>query len=304
MRSSWMLVASCLFAAMGVCVKLAAAHFSAPEIVFYRSLISLLLMFVIVRSTGVSLATRHWRQQCFRGASGFVSLLLYFYAIAMLPLATAVTLNYTSPLFLALYFAAFAGLRLRRGTIAALLTGFVGVIVLLRPTLAADQFAGGLIALGSGVVSALAYFNVRTLGARGEPEARTVFYFALFATICSGLWMLLNAFHPIDLGGGLLLLGVGGFATLAQLSMTRAYKHGKPIVVASLAYSAIVFASLFGLLLWGETLSPGAWCGIALIVASGVAATRFSRGDSDNDSGRDTGRDTGRDSVTRPTEPD
>lgn len=277
MQSLWMVAASLLFACMGVCVKLAATRYSAPEIVFYRSAISLLLMIGVMRLSGIGFATPQPRIQAFRGASGFVSLLMYFYAIAMLPLATAVTLNYTSPIFLAIYFAAFSGMRLSRGMIAALLTGFVGVILLLRPTLQSEQLLGGLVALGSGIVSGLAYFNVRELGARGEPEARTVFYFSLFATICSAAWMLLYEFHPVDLRGGLLLFGVAGFATLAQLCMTRAYKRGKPIVTASLAYTAIVFASLFGMLLWEEVLAPGAWFGIALIVISGIAASRVSR---------------------------
>jgi S-adenosylmethionine uptake transporter len=280
MQSLWMVVASILFAAMGVCVKLAADTFSAPEIVFYRSVISLALMFLLVRLHRIPLATPYWRNQLFRGASGFVSLLLFFYAIALLPLATAVTLNYTSPLFLALYFAAFAGMRLRPGMIAALMIGFVGVVALLRPTLASEQFAGGLIALGSGIISGLAYFNVRELGTRGEPEARTVFYFALFSSLCGGLWMLLYEFHPVDLRGGLLLFGVGAFATLAQLAMTRAYKHGKPIVTASLAYTTIIFASLFGIALWGEVLSLSAWLGIGLIIVSGITASRFSRAES------------------------
>jgi S-adenosylmethionine uptake transporter len=168
-------------------------------------------------------------------------------------------------------------MRLTGGLVAALAVGFVGVVVLLRPTLSSDQLLGGLIALGSGIISGLAYFNVRELGARGEPEARTVFYFSLCATVCSALWMLVHEFHPVGPRGGLLLLGVGAFATLAQLCMTRAYKRGKPIVAASLAYTTIVFASLFGMLLWGEVLPTGAWIGIALIVASGIAASRFSR---------------------------
>lgn len=280
MQSLWMVAASFLFACMGVCVKLAADTFSAPEIVFYRSAISLVLMFGLMRLHGIRFATGQIRHQVFRGASGFVSLLLYFYAIAMLPLATAVTLNYTSPIFLALYFAAFGGMRLRAGMIVALVIGFAGVIVLLRPTLQSDQLLGGLIALASGIISGLAYFNVRELGARGEPEARTVFYFSLFATLCSAAWMLLYEFHPVDLRGGLLLFGVGALATLAQLCMTRAYKRGKPIVAASLAYTAIVFASLFGMLIWNEVLPAGAWLGIGLIVVSGIAASRFSRAES------------------------
>ena len=89
--------------------------------------------------------------------------------------------------------------------------------------------------------------------------------------------MTLFDFHRINVQGGLLLLGVGGFGTLAQLTMTRAYNRGRTLMAASLAYSTVIFASLFGMLFWQETLSFGAWLAIALIVASGVVATLFSR---------------------------
>ncbi len=272
-----MIVASFFFAAMGVCAKFAGELFSAPEIVFYRSSISLLMMLVIVRLRGVPIATPHWRFQLWRSASGFCSLLLYFYALSILPLASAVTLAYTSPLFLAVYLVWFGKARLQHGMLAALVLGFIGVALLLRPTLDADRWLGGVLGLMSGMMSGMAYYNVKELGARGENEERTVFYFSSFSTLVSGAWMVLFEMHPIDLKGGLLLLGVGGFGTIAQLSMTRAYKRGNALVSASLAYSTVIFASLFGVLIWRETLSPGAWLAIALIVASGVVSTWFSR---------------------------
>jgi drug/metabolite transporter (DMT)-like permease len=277
MQSLWMVAASFCFACMGVCVKLAAASFSAAEIVFYRSAISLVLMVGLMRLRGLSFATPHWRFQLQRAASGFVSLLLYFYAIAMLPLATAVTLSYTSPLFLAIYLAWFSKMRLRGGMLGALLLGFLGVALLLHPTFRADQFLGGLIGLGAGVLAGLAYYNVRELGALGETDERTVFYFSLLSTVASLLWMALFEFHHVNLRAAELLLGVGGFATLAQLAMTRAYRKGKTIVAASLAYSTVVFASLFGMLIWKEVLSADAWLAIALIIASGIVAARHSR---------------------------
>ena len=279
-QSLWMLVASFLFACMGVCVKFAAQRYSAAEVVFYRSVISLTLMFVIVRWQGVAFSTPHWRLQFFRGASGFVSLLLYFYAIALLPLATAVTLNYTSPLFLVAFLATFGQMRMPRRMLGALFAGFVGVALLLRPTLGAEQWLGGLIGLGSGVLAGLAYFNVRALGALGEPESRTVFYFSLLSSAGAILWLgVFNrfAFQPIDSEGALLLAGVGIFATFAQLAMTRAYRQGNAILSASLAYSAVIFASIFGVIFWGEHLGLDAWLAITLIVGSGMVATRLSR---------------------------
>ena len=277
MQSLWMLVASFFFACMGVCVKLAAESISAAEVVFYRSAISLVLIFALVRFRRIPLVTVHWRFQLQRSASGFISLLMYFYAISMLPLATAVTLAYTSPLFLAVYVGWFGKARLQRGMFGALVLGFVGVALLLRPTLHADQWLGGLIGVACGMTAGVAYYNVKELGERGEVEERTVFYFSLFSTVASGLWMALFEFHRVDLRSGLLLLGVGGFGTLAQLAMTRAYKRGKTMVSASLAYSTVIFASLFGMLFWQEALSPGAWLAIALIIASGLVATWFSR---------------------------
>ena len=276
MQSLWMIAASFLFACMGVCVKLAAATHSAVEITFYRSFISLILMFGLVRLRGVSLKTPYWRWQVTRGAVGFSALFAYFYAITLLPLATAVTLNYTSAIFLALYLG-FAGMQLRNGILGALVLGLVGVVMLLKPTMHADQLVGGLIGLGSGVLAGMAYFSVRELGARGEPEVRTVFYFSLVSSIGAGMWLVFSPIHAVDLRSGLLLLGVACFATVAQLAMTRAYTRGKTLMSAALAYSTVIFSSLFGMLIWGEVLDASAWAAIGLIILSGIAATHFSR---------------------------
>jgi S-adenosylmethionine uptake transporter len=276
MQSLWMLVASLLFACMGVCVKFAAATHSAVEITFYRSFVSLILMFGLVRLNRVALATPHWRWQISRGVVGFSALFAYFYAITLMPLATAVTLNYTSAIFLALYLA-LAGMRISAGILSALIVGLLGVALLLKPSFHADQLLGGLIGLGSGVLAGMAYFSVRELGARGEPEMRTVFYFSLVSSVCAGIWLMFSELHAVDLRSGLLLLGVASFATVAQLAMTRAYTRGKTLMSAALAYSTVIFSSLFGALFWGEVLDASAWFAIALIILSGIAATHFSR---------------------------
>ena len=276
MQSLWMIAASFLFACMGVCVKMAAATHSAVEITFYRSFISLILMFGLIRLRGVPLQTPHWRWQITRGLVGFSALFAYFYAITLLPLATAVTLNYTSAIFLALYLA-LAGLRLRKGMLGALAIGLIGVGLLLKPTLHADQLVGGLIGLASVVMAGMAYFSVRQLGARGESETRTVFYFSLVSSICAGIWLVFSEIHAVDLHSGLLLLGVASFATVAQLAMTRAYSRGKTLMSAALAYSTVIFSSLFGMFFWGEVMDASGWFAIGLIILSGVAATHFSR---------------------------
>ena len=151
MQSLWMIVASFFFACMGVCVKLAAVRFSAAEVVFYRSLINLLFMIPLVMVRRIPVRTPLWRLHVLRSGSGCMALMLYFYAVSLLPLATAVTLSYTSPLFLAIYLVLFGKARLQMDMLCALALGFVGVTLLLRPTFAADQLLGGVIGLASGM---------------------------------------------------------------------------------------------------------------------------------------------------------
>lgn len=276
MGSLWMLVAAVLFACMGVFVKLGAAYFSHVELVFYRSVIGLLLVYLIMRSHHISAATQHWRNHLWRGLSGTVALILFFYCITVLPLATAITLNYTAPLFLTLLTMLVFKDKFHLPLTIAIGLGFLGVVLLLHPTLQHEQLLTGLLGLISGFLAGVAYLNVKQLGMLGEPVTRTVFYFSLIATLGSGALMLFDTMHAVTLEGLLILLGLGGTATLAQLAMTRAYRVGKTLVVGSLAYSTIVIASLFGMLLWNETLSPSSWSGMALIIASGVLSLHLS----------------------------
>ena len=105
---------------------------------------------------------------------------------------------------------------------------------------------------------------------------RVVFYLNLVATLISGIWMTQNNLHPVALGNIPLLIAIGASATLAQIALTRAYKVGHTQVVSSLSFSTIAFGSLFGLILWKETLTISGWLGIALIIASGVLSLKLS----------------------------
>ncbi len=275
MGALWMLVAGFLFACMGVIVKLGSAYFSHVELVFYRSFLGLLMVYLIMRQQRISVTTRYWRSHLLRGISGSVALSLFFYCITVLPLATAVTLNYTAPLFLTLFTMLVFKDKFHLPLTVAITLGFCGVVLLLHPTLKHDQLIPGLLGLVSGFLGGIAYFNIRQLGMTGEPETRTVFYFSLTATIGSGVWILFDNIHAITPQGFVILIGLGLSATLAQLAMTRAYRLGSTLVVGSLAYSTIIFASLFGMILWNEALPLTGWMGMALIVAGGVISLRL-----------------------------
>jgi S-adenosylmethionine uptake transporter len=268
-----MLVASLFFALMGGLVKLASAEYSAAEIVFFRGLFGIVTIGGFALATGRRLATRVPRLHVTRGLVGFAALLLWYQAITALPLATATTLNYTSPIFIALFTLGVLRERDDWRLGAAILTGFAGVALILRPTVGEQSLGDGLLGLGSGALAAAAYLQVRHLARLGEPEWRIVFYFSLTMAIATGLWMLLAGAQPVTARGAVTLFGVGLFATLAQLALTRAYARGRTLAASSLAYATVVFSAVLGWLAWDETLGVAAWIGIALVVASGVAAT-------------------------------
>lgn len=288
MQSLWMLFASFVFAIMGVCVKLASATSSTSEIVLCRGAVGMALIYALVRARGLSLKTSLPWHHAWRGFVGVTALWLWFFAIGRLPLATAMTLNYMAPIWIAaIVFTLGWWHRTRRfewGLTAAIVSSFVGVALLLKPTIHAEQWVGGLTALVSGFLSALAYIQVRKLGQLGEPEYRVVFYFSasgVIAGLLSGLidhWLQtgeLQILHDLSATDALLLLAIGVTATIAQIAMTRAYRYGAMLVTANLQYTGIVFSSLWGILIWGDRLDLYGWLGIAIILASGVAATFY-----------------------------
>jgi drug/metabolite transporter (DMT)-like permease len=260
---------------MGVLVKLGAAYFSISELVFYRCFFGLIFVAAVLFRNGTALATPHWRSHLWRGLSGTVAMVLYYYCIITLPLASAITLNYTSAMFLTVLTLVVYKDRFHLPLTASLALGFIGVVLLLHPTFAREQFVSGILGLASGFFAAVALVNVRQLGLVGEPAVRVVFYFNLVATLFSAGWMTQTEVHPITLDNLWLLLGMGASATFAQIAMTHAYRIGQTQVVSTLSYSTIVFASLFDLLLWHETLPFNGWLGIALIIGSGMLSLRL-----------------------------
>jgi drug/metabolite transporter (DMT)-like permease len=291
----WMILGALLFATMGVCVKVASAWFSSMELVFYRGLIGVVFLWLIARRGGVKLATRHPGMHAWRSLVGVVSLGAWFYAIAHLPLATAMTLNYMSSVWIAFFLVGGALLawvpvpgrdgRVQRPPlhgplVLAVLAGFAGVVLMLKPSAADSQSFAGLMGLFSGLMAALAYMQVMALSRLGEPEARTVFYFAVGSAVAGGLGTWMGPSTPWSQWTwehALWLLPVGMFAALGQLCMTRAYAKARTrsatLVVANLQYSGIVFAAMYSVLLFSEPIDALGWAGMALIIASGVAAT-------------------------------
>ena len=174
MHALWMVLAAFVFASMGVCVKLGSAYFNPAELIFWRGIIGMGMLWALSRSQGSTLATRHPGKHAWRSFIGVVSLGTWFYAISQLPLATAMTLNYMSSVWIAAFFvagslwawhAAGKGQRpsLQAPLVLTVLAGFVGVVMMLRPSMGQtpQQMLGGALGLVSGVTAAFAYLQQR-----------------------------------------------------------------------------------------------------------------------------------------------
>ena len=277
-----MVIASLLFALMGVCVKLASARYAAGEIVLYRGLVGAASVALLTRWRGGSLRTTLPAMHFWRSLTGVCALCLWFYAIGHLPLATAMTLNYMSSVWMALFLiggaVALGGSRIDARLVCTVLVGFAGVACVLQPAIERDQLWGGLAGLLSGVLAAMAYLQVTALGRAGEPDYRVVFYFSIGGVVAGGLLSpLTGGLHAHSLSGIALLLAVGLLATMAQLMITRAYAIGRTLVNASLQYLGIGWSFLFGVLWFDDPVTLLALTGMLLIVGAGIAAASLRR---------------------------
>ncbi|HAL38871.1 MAG TPA: EamA family transporter [Polaromonas sp.] len=285
MQAVWMILSSFLFATMGVCVKYASAYFNSSELVFYRGVLGVLFMAAYARARGTSLRTRVPAMHAWRSVIGVMSLSGWFYAIAHLPLATAMTLNYMSSVWIAAFLVGGTLMLGRFGKkgpsqgplVMAILASFAGVVMLLRPAMDQNQAFAGLIGLMSGLGAAFAYMQVMAISRLGEPETRTVFYFAVGTAVAGALGLGVMGVSPWNWRHALWLPPLGILASLGQLTMTRAYSmsenHRGTLMVANLQYSGIVFAALYGLILFGDNIPLAGWAGMALIIVSAIAAT-------------------------------
>lgn len=288
----WMVLSSLFFAGMGVCVKIASAWFTSAELIFWRGVVGMVFIAVLARGQGISLRTPYPKMHATRSLVGGLSLALWFYAIAHMPLATAMTLNYMSSIWIAAFLVGGALLAwvpvpgrdgrepappFQLSLVITVLIGFAGVMLILKPQADGGEGFAGIAGLMSGMLAALAYMQVMALSRIGEPDTRVVFYFALGSALMGGAWMLATGISPWSWNHAVWLLAVGISAALAQLCLTRAYAQAKTqagaLVVANLQYSGIVFGAIFSVALFGDRIDALGWTGIVLVIGSGIAAT-------------------------------
>jgi S-adenosylmethionine uptake transporter len=273
-----MIGASIAFSGMAAAIKLAAgAGVPVSHIIFYRGALGVLVMSSYLKYRGQSLRTVHWKMHLRRAVAGYAGLVAYVVALTLLPLATAVSLNYTSPLILAAMLLFIHRERPETSLLAALLGGVCGIILILRPTFDQSQWFGGLIAFASAGLAAWTALNIRALGKLKEDPARTVLYFSVFVTAATLPWFLLGDLGKMTARGWVAVVAAATCAAIGQIMFTLAYQRGHTLLVSMLGYTQVVFNSVLGLLVWRDELSLLSWLGMALVILSGAMATTFAR---------------------------
>ena len=270
--SAWIIVAAVGFTIMNLCIKAASQEFglNSGELVFWRMSFAALVLGLMAKMRGEKFGSPHWKLHLNRSVVGTLAMLCLFYAVMHLPLATGVTLGYTSSIFLAVFSFLVLKEHIALYTQAVLVLGFIGVVVLLNPSFESGQVFPALIGLAGGAMSGWAYMQVRELSLLGEPGWRVVFFLSVTGMAVSAVWASLSGWHALSWGSAPYLRGIGVSATVAQLCMTHAYKVGNKFTVASLSYLTVVFAALSGMWLLGDKITWQEVLGMIIIVASGV----------------------------------
>lgn len=267
-----MLASTLLFAIMAVLIKYVSATLPNEMVVFFRSSVGLLVLLPwLLRDGLTALATRNLRGHLVRSLAGLAAMYCYFYAIGHIPLAEATLLNYSTPLFIPLVAVAWLGERPPKRLWPAVLLGFAGIALILKPGMQLFTPAA-LVGLAAGLLTAVAMTGVRGL-TRTEPSLRIVFYFSLIASLVSSV-PLTWAWQTPSAGVWGLLLAIGILASGAQILMTRAYARAPAAQVGPFSYAAVVFAGVAGWLWWDETLDVLSLAGIVLVSMAGAVAVR------------------------------
>ena len=261
---------SCL-SGMSALVKLAGQHGThLAETMFYRQLFALpLVIAVIALGPGLaSIRTRRIGAHAVRTAVGLSGMVFTFGAVLLLPLAEATTIGFTVPIFATILAVLLLGERSGIHRWSAVVAGFIGVLIVIRPGGGTIPLAGAAVALTSAFMVSLISVLLRQIG-RTESALTTVFWFSLLSVppLALALPFVGQRHDPATWG---LLVGIGTLGGMGQIAMTASLRWAPVSVVVAFDYVSLLWAILFGWLLFGMLPGPTTWYGAPLIIASGL----------------------------------
>lgn len=270
-----MISAEFMFTSMAAVVKVTATTLPNEIIVFFRNfLVTLLLLPWMLRPNTHLIGTQYLRFHLLRSLAGLGAMYCFFYSLAHMPLAEATLLRLTTPFFLP-----FVGKWWLEEVIStpvrwAILIGFIGVIVILKPGFGAFSPVA-IIALMGAVCAALAKTSIRRMSDT-ESSVTVVFYFAFIGSLISAVPLTWTWITPAPLTW-IPLLATGIFALLGQLFMTQAYMHAPASKIEPFSYISVIFAGLVGWLFWYELIDVWFFVGAGLIFLAGLLVIYYHR---------------------------
>ena len=278
----FMLLASLSFAFMGGFAKVVSQVLPPVEVTFFRNIFGVVLVGLSIWKVPLKQRGGKPFLLLFRGSMGFLALLAYFYIMAHIPLGEAVIYNKTSPIFVAIFAYIFLHEKLSKYALLAIVLGFIGIVLVAQPQGGTfDRY--DVLGIFSGIGAALAYTSIRELRKYYDTRA-IVMSFMGVGTVAPFLLMLMTPYVDVSDDFDWMfaqfvmpegrewayVTGVGVFATVSQLLMTKAYELTKAGIVGTISYSNIVFAVIIGVML-GDPI-PNFWTvlGIILVIMSGL----------------------------------
>lgn len=281
----YMLFASFLFAIMGAFAKLASAHMSSIEVVFFRNVFGVAIIgYALLKKPSISNGGKPFLL-LFRGMAGFAALLAYFYNIAHIPLGDAMTYSKTAPIFTAVLAWLFLSEKLSVFSWIAVFLGFVGIVFIANPTeIGFSKY--DLLGIFSGIGAAFAYTSIREL--KNHYDSRSiVLSFTLVGTIAPLLLFGVSHFFYIKeldfllgefvMPSGIVwfyIVALGTLGTLSQYYMTKAYGETKAGIIGAISYSTIIFSIAVGILLGDALPDSMTIIGIILITVAGIIVAK------------------------------
>lgn len=260
------------FSGMNVMIRYVSEDLPTPQIVFLRNLFSLMILLPwVLRHGSQVLQTQRMKSHFWRATVGIIGMQTWFYCVSVLPLNEATALSFTSPIFTFLFAIVFLGERPGPYRIGAMVIGFVGAMVIIRPN--PNQLEPMMfLVLFATSMWAIAGMLVKSLTTTERPT-RIVFYMAFFMTLWS-LPLALMMWHEVTLYHALIVFGIALASTGAHLTLVQAYSRADIVTLMPFDFFRMVFTAIFAYIFFHEVADIWTWIGGAIIVGSAVAIAR------------------------------
>ena len=265
----WMIIGSISFATMNAMVKFSSGleGVNVWIVIMVRSSVIAFAVAAFAASRGISLKVNNPKTMLLRCSVGLFAMILYFSALARIPIGQAVTLQYTAPLFVALLSGRLIAEKVQPAVLALVITAFVGIILIVSPDLSTVE-PNALLALGSGFFAAMAYMFVRKLR-KTDSATSVIFWFAAFSVAGTVVQAAPDLF-TLDMRTVAALVGVGICAGGGQVGITMAYHRANAAWISVFSYLTVIVTTFYGFTIFNETLGIADWVGGVLIVGSGI----------------------------------